>query len=687
MRHPGILGGIRYDAAMRIALLVGLVACGDNLAQPDARHDDARADAAIDMDIDAASFCGDGVVDDGEDCDTGLRGLSGDGCSSTCRTETLVVHTPTRETMVPRTRHGLAYDSSRERTVMFGGEAATGSTWTPNDETWEFDGTTWQQKTPAVHPSARIDAAMFYENGRVILFGGEGLDDTWAWDGTTWTPLIVSTVPTGTIAGAAYDRQRNVGVLITSTGTWEWNGTTWSLASSTALLGVVAYAGSGRVAVIDTVAVHFWNGTVWTDVSAPEWATAVAGAAYDSVDDRLLATAYDLRTTSLAQQVFAWNGSAWTLEPSTGDAPSLRQSPVVFDDDANALVMFGAPAMSGNDTWIWDGSWHPHRGDAPPPRFSSALAFDTRRGQVVMFSGNGQTMLRDDTWRFRDNTWTEVLDANTAEPRISLATAFDEDRGVLVVYGGQLNYGHFTPEQFVKAEDLWELDGTTWTREVAPTPIPPEGSIAFAAAYDRANHYTIIVTAERTLTWDGTTLVERTPPPDNAFPSLAHDAKRGVTVLLDGGELYEWTGALWMHHAVPQSLDGQLVYDPLRAVILIVQNQGIQAWNGSTVTPLSTSGVAVPIIFDRASRGLFHFGAPSGWDTMIARWQSDEVDERCDGTDADLDGLVRCGDPDCWWRCTPRCPPYASCDPAAPHCGDGTCSELEDAALCPADCP
>ena len=34
----------------------------------------------------ATSFCGDGTVDLGEQCDDG-NNLSGDGCSSTCRTE------------------------------------------------------------------------------------------------------------------------------------------------------------------------------------------------------------------------------------------------------------------------------------------------------------------------------------------------------------------------------------------------------------------------------------------------------------------------------------------------------------------------------------------------------------------------------------------------------------------------
>jgi hypothetical protein len=60
--------------------------------------------------------------------------------------------------------------------------------------------------------------------------------------------------------------------------------------------------------------------------------------------------------------------------------------------------------------------------------------------------------------------------------------------------------------------------------------------------------------------------------------------------------------------------------------------------------------------------------------------------DSCLDTDTDGDGLVGCADPDCWGRCQPFCPPRTTCDTSTPHCGDGTCSALEDYRLCPADC-
>ncbi len=55
-------------------------------------------------------------------------------------------------------------------------------------DTWTWDGTTWTQQHPAVHPPARRYAAMAYDaaTGAAVLFGGGGrpglLGDTWTWE-------------------------------------------------------------------------------------------------------------------------------------------------------------------------------------------------------------------------------------------------------------------------------------------------------------------------------------------------------------------------------------------------------------------------------------------------------------------------------------------------------------------------
>lgn len=99
--------------------------------------------------------------------------------------------------------------------------------------------------------------------------------------------------------------------------------------------------------------------------------------------------------------------------------------------------------------------------------------------------------------------------------------------------------------------------------------------------------------------------------------------------------------------------------------------------------------------FDTLRGGLVTFGGtrdevtgPSG-ETWLFTFRAPGPTETCTlaTVDADGDGLFGCDDPDCFGRCTPRCPPAASCGTGLPGCGDGTCdAQLEDYALCPADC-
>src|SRR5687768_10664468 len=69
----------------------------------------------------------------------------------------------------------MAYDVARQRTVLFGGYDA--SSYSLGD-TWEWDGTSWIQRSPAASPAARVGPQMAYDAARqrTVLFGG--------WDGT-----------------------------------------------------------------------------------------------------------------------------------------------------------------------------------------------------------------------------------------------------------------------------------------------------------------------------------------------------------------------------------------------------------------------------------------------------------------------------------------------------------------------
>ncbi|MHA7630515.1 hypothetical protein [Corallococcus sp. M7] len=43
------------------------------------------------------------------------------------------------------------------------------------NDTWEWDGTNWEQKAPAAAPSARMRHGLAYDSAgqRIVLFGGQ----------------------------------------------------------------------------------------------------------------------------------------------------------------------------------------------------------------------------------------------------------------------------------------------------------------------------------------------------------------------------------------------------------------------------------------------------------------------------------------------------------------------------------
>lgn len=81
--------------------------------------------------------------------------------------------------------HAIAYDTVRERVVLFGGVATSTASFSLSD-TWEWNGVSWAERNPSNRPPQRHGHAVVYDEARqrVVLFGGliAGVDhanDTW----------------------------------------------------------------------------------------------------------------------------------------------------------------------------------------------------------------------------------------------------------------------------------------------------------------------------------------------------------------------------------------------------------------------------------------------------------------------------------------------------------------------------
>ena len=144
----------------------------------------------------------------------------------------------------------MAYDSAHGQAVLFGGSSPV-----LLNDTWVWDGSNWEQKSPQTSPPVRYFHAMAYDaaHGQVVLFGGTGptpagvdfgteaLNDTWVWDGSNWTQESPQTSPSVRYSPAmAYDAAHGQVVLFGGAAlnpdgtmkelndTWVWDGSNWT---------------------------------------------------------------------------------------------------------------------------------------------------------------------------------------------------------------------------------------------------------------------------------------------------------------------------------------------------------------------------------------------------------------------------------------------------------------------------
>ncbi len=129
-----------------------------------------------------------------------------------------------------RTQHAMAYDAARSRVVLFGGYQVAA-------DVWESDGTNWTSHAVGSGPQAVAAPSIAYYPSRVVLFGGTPAfstslsSETWEWDGVSWSQRLTASAPPGRrLAAMAYDAVRGRVVLFGGVGpngarrgdTWEY---------------------------------------------------------------------------------------------------------------------------------------------------------------------------------------------------------------------------------------------------------------------------------------------------------------------------------------------------------------------------------------------------------------------------------------------------------------------------------
>ena len=427
-----------------------------------------------------------------------------------------------------RRSHAMAWDTVRQRVVMFGGEGSDGLL----ADTWTWDGTDWTatpSSAPSSAPPARRDHAVAFDvaRGRLVLFGGDGGDallaDTWEWDGATWLPRTPATVPPARSAHMmAYDVNRGRIVLFGGRDAahvfddvWEWDGVSWQR---------VVYRSSPPARSRHAIAYD------------PGRTSAVMFGGVGLGGGRL-------------NDTWIWDGSDWRAAQLAVAPPARAEHALAFDTARGRAVLFGGGAVDHSapdgvtrlgDTWEWDGAaWtEQHPRTSPPPRRGHGMAYDAAHGETLLFGGEQRGSLLGDQWIWDGTQWTAVALATAPQRRTEFSLAYDESRQRVVLFGGQGDAGRLS--------DVWEWDGASWTDRTPPTVYLPAARTGATMVYDAVRRRVVVFGGQSDTAslndsweWDGTIWTPLAPamlPSPRHHQAMAYDAARGDAVLFGGDD-------------------------------------------------------------------------------------------------------------------------------------------------------
>jgi hypothetical protein len=257
-----------------------------------------------------------------------------------------------------------------------------------------------------------------------------------------------------------------------------------------------------------------WSGARWDRVSDGPEGRVNAGAAYDADRGRAIVAggarkAADGRTWQVVGDTWESDGSGW--RPIAGIAP--RDHHALVEDGRGGVLMFGGIPASRPDPWPAD-TWRLRAGawsrvavaDGPQARGRTALVYDSRRRQVVLFggvsapSGPGRVQaFLDDTWVWNGERWWKAADGGP-RGRYAHGMAFDARARIAIMYGGAAAH------RDALLADMWQWDGDRWT-EIRLTGPTPGHRYQPVMVYDRARDRTVLYGgiggASDTWEWNG----------------------------------------------------------------------------------------------------------------------------------------------------------------------------------------
>ena len=235
--------------------------------------------------------------------------------------------------------------------------------------------------------------------------------------------------------------------------------------------------------------------------TTPVWTPRIGGPlprsspamAYDSLRGVSVLFGGNISTTGYTNETWEWNGVVWSLRQPTSGSPSTRnRAALAYDSVRGETVMFGGGSpLYTNETWVWNGSAWSARAPfpsnpKPPARAIHAMAFDAARGNTVLFGGLlFGSVSANDTWIWNGTNWTRLSVAGPSA-RAGHQMVYDSHRQVVVLFGGDM----ISPSIFPNNE-TWEWNGSSWNQRIITGPSPSPRS-RHTLTYDQTERKVVL---------------------------------------------------------------------------------------------------------------------------------------------------------------------------------------------------
>lgn len=355
----------------------------------------------------------------------------------------------------PRFDASGAYDSIRDRVVLFGGRTrGFNGVVTLTNETWEFADDAWIRRTPPNAPPATQNSAMVFDPSRerTYLYAGSQF---WSYDGNDWTQVVTSGPNPGaqSVCVLVFDPRDNSIVLLPKSATaptWVWNGTQWEQGAPTGVVLTTAAFDSVFQTIVIGSDVGNWytfdgNGpaVLASTIEPPATGSKLYPTAVQLSEGNWLTVVGPVVSNSLKHAPGSYIVSfdeGWSTLPSRTLPDATVNMAFNYHPPTNEFVLVGGAARPGSptiqQTWLLRGeTWR--RSAATPPQLSTFAysQFLPSAGESVLL---GKASTNGLLWSWDGSRWIGRTAAEGLTGFFPDATppVLDPVRGVIVQPSG-----------------------------------------------------------------------------------------------------------------------------------------------------------------------------------------------------------------------------------------------------------